>query len=188
MHVLFVCTGNICRSPIAERLATVYGNRLKIPQLKVSSAGTRAVISHPIHCDAAHVLRRLGGDPSNFAARQLTTKVATEADLILAMTRRHRDAALELAPHKLHRSFTLGEVATLASLYKARTVADLPVLRSQLNIHEVSEVIDPIGQEASIFSAVGAQIAELLIPTVELIRRSSIGEDLLVHKPGDRAI
>ena len=56
MHVLFVCTGNICRSPTAERLAVAYAARHGIADFTSSSAGTHAVIGHPIHPDAAAVL------------------------------------------------------------------------------------------------------------------------------------
>jgi protein-tyrosine phosphatase len=68
--------------------------------LFVSSAGTRAVIGHPVHAKAARVLVELGGDPADFAARQLKPAIATEADLVLAMTREHRDAVLEITPRR----------------------------------------------------------------------------------------
>ena len=51
-----VCTGNICRSPTAERLAAAYAVQNGNPDITASSAGTRAVIGHPIHPDAAVVL------------------------------------------------------------------------------------------------------------------------------------
>ena len=97
MHVLFVCTGNICRSPIAERLSKAYAARLGINDFTASSAGTRAVIGHGIHHDAEFALQNLGGEASNFTARQLKPKVAAAADLVLTMTRSHRDMVLELA-------------------------------------------------------------------------------------------
>ncbi len=173
MHVLFVCTGNICRSPIAERLAAAYGARLQIPDFRASSAGTHAVIAHPIHPDAAHVLEKLGGDASSFAARQLTSRIASDADLVLTMTRAHRNAVLEHAPRQLHRTFTLSEAARLASEYNARKVADLAALRPQLAAHELSDIPDPIGQDAKVFATVASQIADLLPPVLELCRHSS---------------
>ena len=100
MHILFVCTGNICRSPTGERLAAAYAAENGMPELWVSSAGTRAVIGHPVHRDAAVVLDALGGDTSGFAARQLTAKIASTADLIIAMTSAHRDIVLETAPDR----------------------------------------------------------------------------------------
>jgi protein-tyrosine phosphatase len=173
LHVLFVCTGNICRSPTAERLASAYGARLQIPDLVISSAGTRAVIAHPIHDDAALVLVGLGGEASGFAARQLTPKVASKADLILTMTRAHRDVVLELAPQRLNRTFTLREASRLASDHNARSVAELAALRPQLSSHDRADIPDPIGQSAEVFALVGSQIADLLPPILELCRRSS---------------
>jgi protein-tyrosine phosphatase len=172
VHVLFVCTGNICRSPIAERLAAAYATRFEVPDFTASSAGTRAVINHPIHPDAALVLEKLGGDASNFAARQLTSRIASDADLVLTMTRTHRDAVLELAPRQLHRTFTLSEAARLASECNAQTVAELSALRPQVAARDLSDIPDPLGQSTDFFAAVGSQIADLLPPILELCRRS----------------
>ena len=159
MHILFVCTGNICRSPTAERLAAAGG-------VTASSAGTRAVIGHPVHPEAARVLRHLGGDPSGFAARQLTAKIAGAADLVVTMTRAHRDAVLELAPRQLRRTFTLTEAAELITRFSPSGVADLAGLRPHLSADQVLDVPDPIGQSPEVFDRVGAQIDALVAPIV----------------------
>lgn len=172
MKILFVCTGNICRSPTAERLAIAYNARSQTHgDIEVSSAGTRAVIGHPIHHEAAAVLEKLGGQSTDFAARQLTLRIASEADLILTMTKTHRDAVLEVAPRQLRRTFTVGEAARLATDYDARNVADLSALRPQLGSHEADDIPDPIGQDAEVFATVGARIAELLPPVLALCRQ-----------------
>jgi protein-tyrosine phosphatase len=135
------------------------------------------VLLHPIHEEAAIVLEKLGGDASNFAARQLTTGIASDADLILTMTKAHRDAVLQLAPHRLHRTFTLSEAARLASEFDARNVGDLASLRSQISADTLQDIPDPIGQSAEVFSMIGSQIAELLPPVLQLCRSSSLRED-----------
>ncbi|ANE83278.1 protein tyrosine phosphatase [Mycobacterium adipatum] len=170
MHILFICTGNICRSPTAERLTAAYAARLKLQSVTVSSAGIRAVVGHPMHPDAQPVLAGLGGDPANFAAAQFTPKIAERADLILTMTRAHRESVLERAPQKLHRTFTLSEAAQLVDTFNARCVADLANLRAFLHATQVADIPDPIGQSPEIFAAVGAQIAKLLPPVLELCR------------------
>jgi protein-tyrosine phosphatase len=170
LHVLFVCTGNICRSPTAERLATAYGARLELAGFSASSAGTHAVVGHPVQPNAALVLEKLGGDASNFAARQLTSRIASDADLVLTMTRAHRRAVLELAPHRLHRTFTLYDAARLVSECDARDVADLAALHPQLVVDETSDIPDPIGRGAEYYSTIGSQIADLLPPILELCR------------------
>lgn len=131
------------------------------------------MIGHAIHPEAALVLEHLGGDVSDFAARQLTPRIAADADLVLAMTSAHRDKVLELAPHRLNRTFTLSEASRLIAGYGATTVADLAALRPQLAAHERPDVLDPIGQNAAVFEAVGALIADLLAPILELCRRSA---------------
>ena len=173
MHVLFVCTGNICRSPTAERLAAARGAQMQLPDFRASSAGIRAVVAHPIHPEAALVLESLGGDASDFVARQFTPRICSDVDLVLTMTRAHRDAVLERAPEKLQRTFTLAEAARLASDWNAQTVRDLGALRSHLTAGELLDIPDPIGQSSEVFATVGAQIAELLPPVLDLCRRSS---------------
>lgn len=173
LHVLFVCTGNICRSPTAERLAAALGREFQIPDFRTSSAGTRAVIGHRIHDHAALVLQGLGGEPFPFAARQLTMRIASEADLVLTMTKAHRDAVLELAPRVLHRTFTLSEAARLTQMPEARTVPDLAALRPLISAEESPDIADPIGKTVDVFAKVGSQIAEMLPPILDVCRRSA---------------
>lgn len=170
LHVLFVCTGNICRSPTAERLAVAMAKAAGIPCFDASSAGTRAVVGHPVHQDAERVLVALGGDATNFAARRLTAKIATGADLILTMTRTHRDAVLEVAPQRLRCTFTLLEAARLVTEQNARSVADLANFRPHLDDNNSIDIADPIGQSSEVFAAIGDQIAAALPPIVELCR------------------
>ena len=131
------------------------------------------MIGHPIHRDAAIVLENLGGNVSDFAARQLTTKIATAADLIIAMTSAHRDVVLEAAPRQLNRTFTLTEAAKLASMDGAKTVMDLATLRPRLAAAEKDDIPDPIGQNPMVFATVGSQIADMLPPILELCRRTA---------------
>src|SRR4051812_10984921 len=73
--VLFVCTGNICRSPVAERVARAFLDAAlgaEAACIHLGSAGTRAVVGSGVHPDSAAVLAGLGGKPAGFAARQLT--------------------------------------------------------------------------------------------------------------------
>lgn len=109
----------------------------------------------------------LGCDPSLFSARQLTRRIASEADLVITMTKRHRDDVLELAPHRLHHTFTLSEIATIISRYRPEELADLAVYRPQLSSLEIVDVPDPIGKDADFFVTVGRQIAALIPPVVQ---------------------
>lgn len=172
MQVLFVCTGNISRSPTAERLSAAYAAVHGIPNFTASSAGTRAVIGHPVHQYAAIALEELGGSASDFSARQLTAKIASAADLIVTMTRTHRDVVLETAPRQLQRTFTFTEVSRLAAMDDAETLFDLAGLRPRLGTTDKPDIPDPVGQSPEVFATVGAQIASLLPPIMELCRRT----------------
>ncbi|MCV7177481.1 low molecular weight phosphatase family protein [Mycolicibacterium sphagni] len=169
MHILFVCTGNICRSPTAERLAAAYAAQAGIQQLQLSSAGTRAVIGHAMHPEAAQVLETYGGDPSDFVARQLTPRIVSGADLVLTMTRAQRDIVLEQVPRQLRRTFTLAETSKLVTAHGAKDVADLAALRPSLPSDHQLDIADPIGLDSEFFSAVGAQIAEFLPSVLRLV-------------------
>ena len=170
LHVLFVCTGNICRSPTAERLAIAMAESLEINNFVASSAGTHALVGHPIHSNAIPVLEGLGGSAENFRARQLTPRIALSADLILTMTRRHRDAVLERAPQRLHQTFTIAEAARIISDAGAVAVANLSPLRSQIAASEALDVLDPIGQGTEVFVEIGQRIADLLVPIISICR------------------
>lgn len=109
--VLVVCEGNLCRSPLTERLLRL---RLDdVPQVRVTSAGTRAVVGSSMDASAAAELVRLGGDPAGFVARQLTPALVTAADLVLTATRAQRSHVVGMAPAALKRTFTLLELAAL---------------------------------------------------------------------------
>lgn len=126
-----------------------------------------------MHERAALVLEGLGGDATGFVARQMTPRIASEADLVLTMTRAHRDRVLGIAPRLLRRTFTLTEASQLASAAHVRHLSDLAELRPQLDAKASPDVPDPIGQDAEVFAAVGTQIADLLPPILELCKRSS---------------
>jgi len=132
--VLFVCTGNICRSPTAERLLRHRLRRRLGPAMPfaVTSAGIGALVGEPIFPDAARLLIRDGIDVADFAARDLTKSTADAADVILAMTREHRAATARRAPRALSKLFTLREFArTLAEHRDAWPVSADPLARAR---------------------------------------------------------
>ena len=127
-RILCICTGNICRSPAAERLLA---HRLG-PSVQVGSAGTFGLQGSPIAEPMAARLRAAGVDADGFAARRLTVRELDHADLVLGLTKGHRRDAVELAPATVRRAFTLRELARLlAELDPSRLPAGTPGQRLQ---------------------------------------------------------
>lgn len=117
--MLFVCTGNLHRSVLAERLLVA---RLGVTgeRFRVGSAGTGAVPGAPMDPVAASVLVELGGDPGGVAARRLTRELVEDSDLVLGAAAEHREAAVRLSPvWALRRAFTVREFARLVRVEDA---------------------------------------------------------------------
>lgn len=116
--ILVVCLGNVCRSPLAERLLRLRFRELlrdASDAVDVRSSGVRALVGDPMHAQSAAELLRLGGDPAGHAARQLTPALAVGADLVLTATRDQRSRVLEEAPRALKRAFTIRELAAIVT-------------------------------------------------------------------------
>lgn len=110
-----VCTGNICRSPLAELLLAT---RLADLDPSVYSAGVRGLNQAPMTPEAIDLALDLGVAEEAADAhrsRYLTEGMLVAPDLILAMTRDHRRAIAELAPSRLRSTFTAREFARLAA-------------------------------------------------------------------------
>lgn len=114
MQVLLVCTGNICRSPVAEVL--LRGHWAGEWDVHLSSAGTQAHVGAPIYSPIRRLLIERGVSEGSFAARQVTASLVEAADLVLVMTREHRSAVVVLHPPAVRRTFTLREFARIAPL------------------------------------------------------------------------
>jgi protein-tyrosine phosphatase len=125
VRILTVCTGNICRSPVAERLLQAGLDQVLPGGFVVTSAGTRAMVGEPIQPPSAKIVRTFGGNPENFAARQLTSKILRGVDLVLTMTSGHRGEVLQLDASLLKRTFTIREFARMLDVLDER-VAGTP--------------------------------------------------------------
>lgn len=118
-QLLFVCTGNICRSPFAERYAQHVADRCGITGWTFASAGAGAMVGSSMDRTMATELQALGGDPSGFRAQSLSREVIESADLIVAMETFHRSVVLDDFPGLVRRTFTLGQLARIARDYPA---------------------------------------------------------------------
>ena len=114
--VLFVCIGNVCRSPLGERLLA---SKLPDDGFMVASAGVGAMVGAPMTPEVVVHLESYGGSADGFVSRQLTPGMVKESDLVLAATTAIRSRVLEDSPGALRRTFTVREFAALLDVIPA---------------------------------------------------------------------
>jgi protein-tyrosine phosphatase len=185
---LFVCTGNICRSPTAQFLLTArlaerlphHGDRFT-----VGSAGTLDLGGEPMEPLAVTALAGLGvPDGETHRSRQLARADLDRVDLVLGMTRQHRGAAIQADPRVAGRAFTLREFARYCRsvdpaglpagdpVRRARAIVAAAALRRGLDpppAPDADDLLDPLGAPAGVFSATATEIAALLEPFLQLL-------------------
>jgi protein-tyrosine-phosphatase len=145
--MLFVCTGNICRSPVAEFLAEGIARESGL-SLRASSAGVEAEIGKGMTPGAARTLASRGVRGSNHIARQLSGDMLAAADEVYALTRQHK--------------------AVIIARFPAHS-AKIKVLREAAGLPD-ADVEDPYGESDAVYEECAARIQE----AVEiLIRRHS---------------
>ncbi|HLG00341.1 MAG TPA: low molecular weight phosphatase family protein [Acidimicrobiia bacterium] len=173
-HVLFVCTGNLCRSPIAEALlrARLAGHA---EDVLVTSAGTMAFASSATS-DAELVAAEMGGDLSDHRARRLDPGLVESADLIIAMTADHVIDILHQAPSAAPRVFKLTELARLAASTPRGDGESVREWAHRLGGHRSKrpwadsrddrDVADPMGETVDFYRATAREIDALLAEVV----------------------
>ena len=110
--VLFVCTANICRSPMAEGILkhVVSSNELQ-DKLKVESAGVAAIRGDRASSFAQEVSGEAGIDISHHRSQPVTEKLLKNSNLVLVMTPSHKDEIQEVYPEYRGKTFLLKEYA-----------------------------------------------------------------------------
>ncbi|MGY1594301.1 hypothetical protein ACI79D_20180 [Geodermatophilus sp. SYSU D00708] len=187
MRILFVCTGNVCRSPLAEQLATSWtqeklAHSPEASDVHIGSAGLAATPNQEMDNQSAAALRGLGFSPVDFRSRVLTSELTAAADLVFTMTREQRRAVLEVTPKGLRKTFTLTEAADLLERSdlcglalspltdRARRLGlRLDAARAGRATSDADDVADPIGQRDSVHIQVAEVIASALRPLADVL-------------------
>lgn len=147
--VLFVCTANICRSPMAEAIFNALASDARLPY-EARSAGVAALVGEPIAPHAKAVLEEAGVHAGKHRARQVERAMLEEADLVLAMTPQHVAALHRLAGGTTKKIRTLPGYAN-----------DTP---------DVEGIADPYGMPVSSYRASVRQIYECVNSLVLRLR------------------
>jgi protein-tyrosine phosphatase len=174
-HVLFVCTANLCRSPIAEHLM-----RSKLSDRKtewtVSSAGVSARKGGSLPAATTRVLDEAGISVPEWRTTRLSEAVIRRADLILTATADHRRAVVSLSPAAVARTFTILELARLLTLSElvvppdpsgdvAGTLIEAAAVgrgRPQSRDAHATDIDDPIGRPLAELRRTAERIGQAL--------------------------
>ena len=177
--VLFVCTGNICRSPTAEALARRELARYPGAPIQLSSAGSHALEGNPAASRSMLAASSRGASLERHFARELTRRRVRAADLILCMAAEHRPFVLSYDRSAASRTFLLATFARVASQWEwlAGSPAELVALAAE-HARELDgdDVDDPLGHPAEAYAACAERLDGLVTPVIAaLVKTTPVG-------------
>ena len=177
--VLFVCTGNICRSPTAEALARRELARYPGAPIQLSSAGSHALEGNPAASRSMLAASSRGASLERHFARELTRRRVRAADLILCMAAEHRPFVLSYDRAAAGRTFLLASFARVATQWDwlATSPADLVALAAEHAREQPGDDIDdPLGQSSEAYAACAERLDSLVIPVIAaLVKAMPVG-------------
>lgn len=192
-RMLTVCTGNICRSPLAEQLlkSALRG----VENIEFDSAGTQAMVDNPMPEHSLAIAKNNEiSDAELHRGKQLLETHLDSADLILAMDRGHRRKIVELSPRATRKVFTVREfkrlidVTTDEHLREEIATSDgTPVGRLRAAVEAArlgrsdllpldnpddDDVVDPYGQDKAVYDASAQQLIPVVADVASYLKRA----------------
>ncbi len=145
--ILFVCTGNTCRSFMAETIARDYIARIK-PETKIqiASAGTGCLPGEPASSKAVTVLQEMGLSKEDHRTTCLTETLVTEADLVLTMTESQQQFIRRMVPQARDKVWRLSQYA----------------LGAEDGAEGIKDILDPFGCELEVYRACAQELSDLV--------------------------
>ena len=148
MRLLFVCTGNTCRSSMAEAIAKKKINENeKYKDIIVESAGVFAFNGSSASNEAIYVMQNRGIDLKYHKARSITPDIIKNADLILTMTENHKRAVSDISKSANMKTFTLKEYAS----------------------GEKGDILDPFGHNIKVYESCADELEMYIEKVLEKI-------------------
>ena len=147
--VLFVCTGNSCRSVMAERMMRKMLDDKGRRDVETVSAGTMSMGGMEASAPAQAVLRSEGADASEHRSQAVTKEMLTRADMVVVMEKKHEGYILTMAPQVKNRLFLLKEFAKIND--------------------DSLDLADPIGRDFEFYQSTFAVIKEALRKITEIV-------------------
>ena len=166
--ILVVCTGNICRSPMAQALLE-HHLRERDLGIPVSSAGILGWNEGPAVDEAVSALAERGITLNGHVSRRIDGDLIRSAELVLTMTSDHADAVRLRAPEVPERVFVLGEFVRLAERVGSRGDAPLPDWVRRVDAERPAqrrraspgdEIPDPLGEPAEVYRVLAVRLEE----------------------------
>ncbi|MCG8431971.1 MAG: threonylcarbamoyl-AMP synthase [Candidatus Omnitrophica bacterium] len=147
--LLFVCTGNSCRSVMAERMMRKMLEEKGRRDVETLSAGTMSMNGMEASAPTQAVLRSEGADASDHRSQAVTREMLTRADMIVVMEKKHEGHILTMAPQVKNRLFLLKEFAKIND--------------------DSLDLADPIGRDFEFYQSTFAVIKEALRKITEIV-------------------